>query len=71
MGKIVISDNVSIDGVDQDPTGEEGFRHGGWFAQVGDTDPRISAVTPRRQRPVRSPRRNKGPQTAGLQAVPT
>ena len=38
MGKIVISDNVSIDGVDQDPTGEEGFRHGGWFAQVGDKD---------------------------------
>jgi len=38
MGKIVISDNISIDGVDQDPTGEEGFRHGGWFAQVGDKD---------------------------------
>jgi dihydrofolate reductase len=38
MGKIVISDNVSIDGVDQDPTGEEGFTHGGWFAQVGDKD---------------------------------
>ena len=38
MGKIVISENVSIDGVVQDPTGEEGFRHGGWFAQVGDKD---------------------------------
>jgi dihydrofolate reductase len=38
MGKIVISDNVSIDGVDQDPTGEEDSRHGGWFAQVGDKD---------------------------------
>jgi dihydrofolate reductase len=38
MGKIVISDNVSLDGVDQDPTGEEGFRQGGWFAQVGDKD---------------------------------
>jgi dihydrofolate reductase len=38
MGKIVISDNVTLDGVDQDPTGEEGFRHGGWFAQVGDND---------------------------------
>ena len=38
MGKFVISDNVSIDGVDQDPTGEEGFRHGGWFTQVGDKD---------------------------------
>ncbi|MDX6294040.1 MAG: hypothetical protein QOH50_3115 [Kribbellaceae bacterium] len=31
MGKIVISDNVSLDGVIQDPTGDEGFRHGGWF----------------------------------------
>jgi dihydrofolate reductase len=32
MGKIVISENVSLDGVIQDPTGEEGFRFGGWFA---------------------------------------
>jgi hypothetical protein len=38
MGRIVISENVSIDGVVQDPTGEEGFKHGGWFAQVGDKD---------------------------------
>ena len=38
MGKIVISENVSLDGVVQDPTGEEGFRHGGWFSQVGDKD---------------------------------
>ena len=38
MGKIVISENVSLDGVVQDPTGEEGFRHGGWFVQVGDKD---------------------------------
>jgi dihydrofolate reductase len=38
MGKIVISENVSLDGVIQDPTGEEGFRHGGWFGQIGDKD---------------------------------
>jgi dihydrofolate reductase len=38
MGKIVITQNVSLDGVVQDPTGEEGFRHGGWFTQVGDKD---------------------------------
>src|SRR5215211_672493 len=38
MGKIVITENVSLDGVVQDPTGEEGFRHGGWFTQVGDRD---------------------------------
>ncbi|MER7457427.1 dihydrofolate reductase family protein [Micromonospora sp. NPDC126480] len=38
MGKIVISENVSLDGVVQDPTGEEGFGRGGWFSQVGDRD---------------------------------
>ena len=38
MGKIVISENVTLDGVVQNPTGEEGFRHGGWFAQVGSND---------------------------------
>jgi dihydrofolate reductase len=43
MGKIVISENVSLDGVVQDPTGEEGFRHGGWFNQVGDKDRAESA----------------------------
>jgi dihydrofolate reductase len=38
MGRIVISENVSLDGVIQDPTGEEGFRLGGWFGQIGDKD---------------------------------
>ena len=38
MGKIVISENVSLDGVVQDPGGEEGFRHGGWFDRLGDKD---------------------------------
>jgi dihydrofolate reductase len=38
MGKVVISENVSLDGVVEDPTGEEGFRHGGWFNQLGETD---------------------------------
>jgi dihydrofolate reductase len=38
MGKIVVSENVSLDGVVQDPTGEEGFRLGGWFVQFGDKD---------------------------------
>jgi dihydrofolate reductase len=38
MGKIVASENVSLDGVVEDPTGEEGFRHGGWFNQIGDKD---------------------------------
>jgi dihydrofolate reductase len=30
MGKIVISENVSLDGVIEDPAGDEGFRRGGW-----------------------------------------
>ena len=38
MGKIVISTNVSLDGVVQDPDGEEGFSRGGWFVQYGGKD---------------------------------
>jgi dihydrofolate reductase len=38
MGKIVITTNVSLDGVVQDPTGEEGFSRGGWFVQSGGKD---------------------------------
>ena len=38
MGKIVISENVSLDGVVQDPTGEEGYRFGGWFNQIEEKD---------------------------------
>jgi dihydrofolate reductase len=38
MGKIVISSNVSLDGVVQDPDGKEGFRLGGWFGQFGGKD---------------------------------
>jgi dihydrofolate reductase len=38
MGRIIISENVSLDGVVQDPTGEEGFGRGGWFLQMGDKD---------------------------------
>ena len=40
MGKIVISgpQNVSLDGVVQDPDGKEGFGLGGWFVQFGGKD---------------------------------
>jgi dihydrofolate reductase len=38
MGKIVISTNVSLDGVVQDPDGQEGFRLGGWFGKSGGKD---------------------------------
>jgi dihydrofolate reductase len=30
MGKVVVSENVSLDGVVQDPAGDEGFSRGGW-----------------------------------------
>jgi dihydrofolate reductase len=36
MGKIVISDNVSLDGVIEDPAGDEGFRRGGWVGLIKD-----------------------------------
>jgi dihydrofolate reductase len=38
MGTIVISTNITLDGVVQDPDGSEGFRLGGWFAEFGGTD---------------------------------
>jgi dihydrofolate reductase len=38
MGKIIITTNMTLDGVIQDPTGEEGFRLGGWFVQYGGKD---------------------------------
>jgi dihydrofolate reductase len=34
MGKIVISENVSLDGVIQDPAGDEGFSRGGWVGRI-------------------------------------
>ena len=36
MGRIVVSDNVSLDGVVQDPAGDEGFRVGGWVGLIKD-----------------------------------
>jgi dihydrofolate reductase len=40
MARIVMSgpQNVSLDGVIQDPDGQEGFERGGWFHQFGATD---------------------------------
>ena len=37
MGTIVISENVSLDGVIQDPAGDEGFRVGGWVGLIKDS----------------------------------
>jgi dihydrofolate reductase len=37
MGKIVVSENVTLDGVIQDPAGDEGFRHGGWVGLISNS----------------------------------
>jgi dihydrofolate reductase len=34
MGKIVITEFVSLDGIVEDPAGIEGFKHGGWTLEV-------------------------------------
>jgi hypothetical protein len=34
MGKVVITEFVSLDGVVEDPGGHEGFRHGGWSFEI-------------------------------------
>jgi dihydrofolate reductase len=36
MGKIVVSENLTLDGVVQDPAGAEGFSRGGWVGRIGD-----------------------------------
>src|SRR5438105_5065253 len=67
MGKIVISENVSLDGVVQDPTGEAGFKHGGWFEQFMGEDREAWAkvefaeARPRRLAGVGQRRRSKEP----------
>jgi dihydrofolate reductase len=38
MGRIVISENVSLDGVIEDPAGAEGFGRGGWFFETDRGD---------------------------------
>ena len=36
MATILVSENVSLDGVIQDPAGDEGFRVGGWVGLIKD-----------------------------------
>ena len=38
MGKIVISTNMSLDGVVEDPDGAEGFARGGWYTRSAGQD---------------------------------
>jgi hypothetical protein len=36
MGKLIVSKNVTLDGVVQDPVDDEGFRLGGWVGLIKD-----------------------------------
>jgi dihydrofolate reductase len=36
VGQIVMSENVSLDGVVEDPAGDEGFERGGWVGLIKD-----------------------------------
>lgn len=38
MGKIVINTNTTLDGIVEDPDGQEGFDRGGWFHRFGEAD---------------------------------
>ena len=37
MGKIIVSENVTLDGVVQDPTSDEDFARGGWVGLIGNS----------------------------------
>jgi dihydrofolate reductase len=43
MGRIVMSENVSLDGVIEDPAGDEGFRLGGWVGRIA-TRPAVAKL---------------------------
>jgi dihydrofolate reductase len=36
MGRIIVSDNLSLDGVIQDPAGDEAFARGGWVGAIAN-----------------------------------
>lgn len=38
MGKIVVSENATLDGVISDPTGDDGSASGGWFTRMSEED---------------------------------
>ncbi len=45
MGKIIVSENVSLDGVMQDPRGDEGTGGVDWFTLIGQRDRQEWATT--------------------------
>jgi dihydrofolate reductase len=38
MGRIILSQNTTLDGVVEDPTGDGDFARGGWFNAISDPD---------------------------------
>jgi dihydrofolate reductase len=38
MGRIIVSENISLDGVIEDPRGEESLGRGDWFAWISEKD---------------------------------
>ena len=38
MGTLVIRENITLDGVIEDPTGDDGFSRGGWFSRISEED---------------------------------
>jgi dihydrofolate reductase len=41
MGRIVVSELVSVDGISDDPAGFEGFERGGWASELGAEGTRV------------------------------
>jgi hypothetical protein len=65
MGKLVVSENVTLDGVIQDPADDEGFRVGGWVGLIGNS-PQLGAARPPKQLPSqRHGGRQRAPQPEG------
>ena len=54
MGRIVVTEFVSLDGVMEDPGGAEDFKHGGWSLEISRETRATSSSSTRRWRPTRS-----------------
>ena len=54
MGKIVVTEFVSLDGVMEDPGGAEDFKHGGWTSRSSAATRATSSSSTRR---IEQPRR--------------
>ena len=52
MGKIVVTEFVSLDGVMEDPGGAEGFEHGGWTFEKALVTSEFSPLEPQTEEKV-------------------